>query len=145
MDSDDSYEGDIGQQDYQDHEPELEDLETKVEGAGLSDSDSDSNDSLAAKDNVPLGEQYPQTSKQVEGFQLVHATGLTDTAISEPKGSDIPDFATASPTPEMKPLPNVPAQQLPSIPPPSAPECQNPLQDGSKSQQFNQRFDVFPN
>jgi hypothetical protein len=83
-------------------------------------------------------------ASSVQGFQLVQATGLTDTSTPAPKGSDIPSFATATPIPHT-PLPSEIVQSQSALPTPApAPERQlNPLEDNSKSKQFTQRTDVL--
>ncbi|KAI8908950.1 Arfaptin-like domain-containing protein [Gorgonomyces haynaldii] len=104
-------------------------------------------------DEVPLGEQYPNSpvkdakELEVQGFQLVQATGLMDTSTPEPKGSSIPSFATPSPSAQV-PKPQLQsdfAYSTPSMPTatssPQAP--QTPFEDNSKSKQFNQRFDYM--
>jgi hypothetical protein len=81
----------------------------------------------------------PKGSSPVEGFQLVQATGLTDTSTPLPKGSEIPTFATATPIPEIKQLPLQPPAPAP------IPECEdtNPFLDGSKSKQFKDRSEFM--
>jgi hypothetical protein len=84
------------------------------------------------------------TPGQVQGFQLVQATGLTDTSTPAPKGSEIPNFATATPIPAT-PLPSQVSKPVSNQPLPApAPEQRqlNPLEDYSKSKQFAQRTDV---
>ncbi|KAJ3305429.1 hypothetical protein HDV03_001523 [Kappamyces sp. JEL0829] len=92
----------------------------------------------AASTAAPL----PAGSTPVDGFQLVQATGLTDTSTPSPKGSSIPSFATATPIPDI-PMPvRAPlGAPLPPIPAP-APAASNPLSDESKSKQFTARTDV---
>ena len=114
-------------------------------------------------DNVPLAEQFPSsplsqksakptlekkaTDLQVEGFQLVQATGLSDTATPAPKGSHIPEYATASPAAQVtKPPPpktdfGFSSTTMPQATPAASPVT--PFEDNSKSKQFNQRFDVI--
>jgi hypothetical protein len=76
------------------------------------------------------------------GFQMVQATDLIDTSTAAPKGSNLPDFAT--PTPVAKPVISPPAPVIapPLIAPNLVPKA-TPLEDNSKSKQFNQRFDVY--
>lgn len=105
---------------------------------------------------VPAQQQQlpPGTSGPVEGFQLVQATGLTDTSTPAPKGSAIPSFATPTPLADFN-MPSAgeagglrsPAgfsSSLPPVPPPAAAaaESYNPLQEESKSKQFTARTDV---
>ena len=84
----------------------------------------------------------------VEGFQLVQASGLTDTFTPSPRGSVIPEFATATPVPHV-PLPHtatVDQQHLqPPMPyPPAISRTEsNPLDENSKSKQFNARTDFM--
>jgi hypothetical protein len=86
-------------------------------------------------------------AEEVEGFQMVQATGLTDTSTPSPKGSNIPDFATATPSsqvPKFVPPPTdfgFAPQSLPAARPNQ--QTVTPLEDNSKAQQFNQRFDVL--
>ena len=105
---------------------------------------------------VPAQQQQlpPGTSGPVEGFQLVQATGLTDTSTPAPKGSAIPSFATPTPLADF----NMPSAATagglrspagfssspPPVPPPAAAaaESYNPLQEESKSKQFTARTDV---
>jgi len=86
-------------------------------------------------------------SGQVQGFQLVQATGLTDTSTPAPKGSEIPHFATATPIPAT-PMPSDVAKNV--LPPTEAPlpfsepkQFSNPLTDNSKSKQFTARTDYM--
>ena len=85
----------------------------------------------------------------VEGFQLVQASGLTDTSTPAPKGSSIPEYATATPVPHV-PLPHtaVPTNDAPLQPPMPFPPSisrseSNPLDENSKSKQFNARTDFM--
>ena len=82
----------------------------------------------------------PKGSAPVDGFQLVQATGLTDTSTSAPKGSEIPSFATPTPIPSLKATP-APVLEAPPVPQASADN--NPLMDGSKSQVFRERSDFM--
>ncbi|KAI8930277.1 Arfaptin-like domain-containing protein [Entophlyctis helioformis] len=130
-------------------------------------------DAAQDEDEVPLGEKYKAGSPvaasaaaagaastassavgqldPVQGFQLVQATGLTDTSTPAPKGSSLPTFATPSPA-SLANVPQPPRTDLgfrpsapPSISPPPAElsEAYNPLSDNSKSKQFNQRVDYM--
>jgi hypothetical protein len=90
----------------------------------------------------------PGTTGPVEGFQLVQATGLTDTSTPAPKGSSIPEFATPTPLMDFK-LPTAKgsaptsSDSLPPTPAPVPPPTSyNPLMDESKSKQFTARTDV---
>jgi len=99
------------------------------------------------QDSPSRSSSLPPGSTPVEGFQLVQATGLTDTSTPAPKGSDIPSFATATPIPEI-PLPSKVPVQPPTLPPmPAAPappaNTYNPLSDESKSKQFTARTDYM--
>ncbi|KAJ3364577.1 hypothetical protein HDU91_002516 [Kappamyces sp. JEL0680] len=98
------------------------------------------NASHAAASTAP---PLPAGSTPVDGFQLVQATGLTDTSTPSPKGSSIPSFATATPIPDI-PMPvRAPlGAPLPPIPAP-APAASNPLSDESKSKQFTARTDYM--
>ncbi|KAI8894448.1 Arfaptin-like domain-containing protein [Globomyces pollinis-pini] len=159
-------EADIGDFSYQ-PESDDDDVDQQETAASLP---------SGASDTVPLAQQYPDkqpdtsaaasgpaasdpkqtkeapaksTSNQapVEGFQLVQATGLTDTSTPAPKGSDIPSFAT--PTPKIEgALPHTaPQKQIDTaaFPTPLAPASSvgNPLNDESKSKQFNARTDYM--
>jgi hypothetical protein len=98
-----------------------------------------SNESNELNDSVKSG--------QVQGFQLVQATGLTDTSTPAPKGSEIPHFATATPIPPT-PLPSdiaknaLPQSEVP-LPMTEPKQFSNPLTDNSKSKQFTARTDVL--
>lgn len=87
----------------------------------------------------------PSASAPVEGFQLVQATGLTDTSTPAPIGSDIPSFATATPL-QVGELPehvsNGDGYRQPIPKPGPSREDSNPLMDDSKSKQFTARTDV---
>lgn len=99
-------------------------------------------DTLVAEE-IELAKPRPSS---VAGFQLVQATGLTDTSTPAPTGSDIPTFATATPIPSTGmphelALKRNAAPLLPPVPEPTS-LTNNPLNDGSKSKQFNARTDV---
>ncbi|KAJ8329548.1 hypothetical protein BDV3_001357 [Batrachochytrium dendrobatidis] len=108
----------------------------------------DHSGSIATADNEQ--QSRPTSSHDsVQGFQLVQATGLTDTCTPSPKGSSLPTFATASPacTAPIPTAPHVDMGARPSLPittpTPPEPERYNPLLDNSKSKQFNQRLDYM--
>ncbi|KAH6566138.1 hypothetical protein BASA50_006277 [Batrachochytrium salamandrivorans] len=89
----------------------------------------------------------------VQGFQLVQATGLTDTSTPAPRGSELPTYATPSPAAavaaasSLSKMPHTDDHarpQAPSITPAAyEPEHYSPLVDNSKSKQFNQRLDYM--
>lgn len=88
-----------------------------------------------------------KNATQVQGFQLVQATGLTDTSTEAPKGSALPNFATPPIIPKgvlPSEIPATPAHDEQELPMPlSEVPYSNPLSDNSKSKQFTQRTDVF--
>jgi hypothetical protein len=95
---------------------------------------------------APVEDEIPGATK-VEGFQLVQATGLTDTSTPAPTGSGIPQYATAAPVPSV-PLPHtqVPSHSLHApLPVPSGISRteSNPLDDNSKAKQFTARTDYM--
>lgn len=98
----------------------------------------------AAETPEPVSEK-PKQNGAVEGFQLVQATGLTDTSTPAPKGSEIPSFATPQPVfntplPHSAAQPPKPVQNAPM--PAEANSFSSPLEDNSKSKQFTARTDV---
>lgn len=102
-------------------------------------------DSFKTNDKPANEELSLDQLEHVEGFHLVQATGLIDTSTPAPSGSHLPTFATPSPSAKQPIPPSAPAQftslDVPA-PAPAAP-MSTPLEDNSKSKQFNQRFDVF--
>lgn len=106
---------------------------------------------LEAKDAQGNPLPPPIGSGHVDGFQLVQATGLTDTSTQAPRGSAIPSFATPTPLSNIQmPTTNstfAPGQTSAPLPPvpaaAPAPADYNPLHDESKSKQFTARTDVI--
>ena len=93
--------------------------------------------------NDKLTDNQMNQMPPVDGYQLVQASGLTDTATAAPKGSTLPSFATASPAPTPY-QPETQPQTTAEMPPPiQRTQSSTPLDEDSKSSRFNQRFDYM--
>lgn len=93
--------------------------------------------------DVPL--PTPPVEKDgVPGFNLVKASGISDTSAPSVSKSDLPDHATPSPIVSAKELPLPPKEIFgtPVMPPSPAVSNSDPTIQESKSKVFNKRMDV---
>jgi hypothetical protein len=136
-------ESDLNGADFNDHE-ELKDADSELESIDVN-GDEEFRD---AYNDPDVALPTPPVEKDgVPGFNLVKASGISDTSSPTVSQSDLPDHATPSPIVPAKGLP-VPPREIFGSPdgPPSPPVTDSdPTITESKSKGFNKRMDYMIN